>query len=85
MEKRGERKTLAGKVVSDRMDKTVVVSVTRLARHPAYGKYVKRSVKYMAHDGKDECKTGDMVEIVECRPLSKLKRWRVSSVVEKAR
>lgn len=83
--KRGIKKTLTGSVVSDRMDKTAVVSVERLVRHSLYGKYVKRRVKYMAHDAKGECKVGDRVRIVECRPLSRLKRWRVKEVLEKAR
>ena len=84
-EARGGRKTFIGSVVSDRMQKTVVVAVERLTKHPLYGKYIKRRVKYMAHDEKGECKVGDKVMIIETRPLSKRKRWRVMKIVEKAR
>lgn len=84
VKKRGLKKTRIGTVISDKMDKTVVVSVERIVKHPIYGKYVKKQAKYMAHDEKDECKAGDRVKIIEIRPLSKLKRWRVSQVLEKA-
>ena len=77
MENRGIRKTKVGTVVSDRMDKTVVVRVERLVPHPVYKKYVKRRTTYKAHDEKNEYRIGDRVEIVETRPLSKEKRWRV--------
>ncbi len=83
-QKRELRKVRIGTVVSDKMDKTVAVSVERVVKHPIYGKYVKKRVKYMAHDEKGDCKEGDRVEIVETRPLSKLKRWRVSEILEKA-
>lgn len=84
VKKRGLKKARIGTVISDKMDKTVVVSVERIVKHPIYGKYVKKQAKYMAHDEKGECKAGDRVKIIEIRPLSKLKRWRVSQVLEKA-
>jgi small subunit ribosomal protein S17 len=79
-----KRKTQQGAVVSNRMDKSVVVLVERNVRHKLYGKYIRRRVKYMAHDESNECNIGDVVLIEECRPLSRNKRWRVRSVVEKA-
>ena len=82
---RGRRKTRVGTVVSDKMNKTVVVSVERRYAHPLYGKQVTRTKKYHAHDENNESHTGDVVRITETRPLSKLKRWRVSEVVERAR
>ena len=81
---RGQRKTMVGKVVSDKMDKTVVVLVERLQMHPLYGRVVKISKKLMAHDEKGECRIGDVVRLVETRPLSKRKRWRVEGIQEKA-
>ena len=81
---RNMRKTLIGIVVSDKMDKTVVVAVKDSIRHPLYNKIVKRTKKYKAHDEESTCKTGDKVRIMETRPLSKEKRWRVSEVIEKA-
>jgi small subunit ribosomal protein S17 len=81
----GKRKTLVGNVISDKMDKTVIVAIERLKKHPLYGKYIKRRVKYMAHDADNLSKPGDKVVIVETRPLSKFKRWRVKEVLEKAR
>lgn len=83
MEKRGIRKNKVGTVVSDRMDKTVVVRVERLVPHPVYKKYVKRRTTYKAHDEKNEYQMGDKVEIVETRPLSKEKRWRVQRLIER--
>ena len=83
MESRGIRKSKVGMVVSDRMDKTVVVRVERLVPHPVYKKYVKRRTTYKAHDEKDEYRVGDRVEIVETRPVSKGKRWRVSRLIER--
>ncbi|PWB64460.1 MAG: 30S ribosomal protein S17 [Deltaproteobacteria bacterium] len=83
MESRGIRKTKVGTVVSDRMDKTVVVRVERLVPHPVYKKYVKRRTTYKAHDEKNEFRVGDRVEIVETRPLSKEKRWRVGRLIER--
>jgi small subunit ribosomal protein S17 len=78
-------RTLTGRVVSDKMNKTITVLVERRVAHPLYGKVVKRSKKYHAHDEKSECKTGDLVTIEECRPLSKTKNWRVTHLVEKAK
>lgn len=78
------RKTLTGIVVSDRMDKTVVVEVDRLVQHPAYKKYIHRKKKYMVHDEGNQCKIGDKVLIIESRPLSRHKRWRVMKTIEKA-
>jgi small subunit ribosomal protein S17 len=83
MSERGTRKTQVGIVVSDKMDKTVVVKVSHLVRHSEYNKYIKQSVKYKAHDSENSCKIGDKVQIVETRPLSKDKRWRVKEVVER--
>lgn len=83
MESRGIRKTKVGTVVSDRMDKTVVVRVERLVPHPVYKKYVKRRTTYKAHDEKNEYRIGDRVEIVETRPMSKEKRWRVGRLIER--
>lgn len=82
--KRGISKTREGQVVSDKMDKTVVVNVVTHKRHPTYGKYVLHSTRYLAHDERNECNLGDKVRIVETRPLSKRKRWRVQSIVERA-
>jgi len=82
--KRGIRKTRVGVVVSDKMDKTVVVQVDRLVKHPVYKKYVRRRAKYKAHDENNSCQKGDRVVIRESRPLSKTKRWQVSQIVEKA-
>jgi small subunit ribosomal protein S17 len=84
-EVRGRRKTRQGVVVSDKMDKTVVVAVMTLKPHPLYGRTVKRTVKFKAHDESNECAMGDTVEIMECRPLSKEKNWRVVRIVEKAK
>ncbi len=82
---RGHRKLREGVVVSDRMDKTVVVSVERLVQHPKYKKRVRRRAKVKAHDEKNACKIGDRVLIVETRPLSREKRWRVQAILERAR
>lgn len=83
-ELRGHRKTRVGVVVSDKMDKTVVVQIDTLVKHYAYQKYVRRRVKYKAHDERNECKLGDTVLIEECRPLSKEKRWRVKEITGRA-
>ena len=83
MSERGIRKTQVGVVVSDKMDKTVVVQVSRMVKHPVYNKYIKRSVKYKAHDKDNSCKIGDRVVIEETRPLSKDKRWKVKQLMEK--
>jgi len=84
MAERGHRKTEIGIVVSDKMDKTVVVRVERMVQHPKYGKTLRRYTKFYAHDEKNECKVGDKVLIIETRPLSKLKRWRVVKILERA-
>lgn len=76
------KKTVVGVVVSDKMDKTVVIESSRLVKHPVYKKLIKRRAKYRAHDEKNQCKLGDKVLIVESRPLSKLKRWRVREILE---
>jgi small subunit ribosomal protein S17 len=78
------KKKLVGEVVSNKMDKTVVVAVNTLVKHPTVGKYIKRTKKYYAHDENNECNIGDTVEIIESRPLSKLKRWRVLRIVERS-
>jgi small subunit ribosomal protein S17 len=78
-------RALFGRVVSDKMDKTVTVLVERKVKHPVYGKIMTRSNKYHAHDEKNEFHEGDLVEIVECRPISKTKAWRVSRLLEKSR
>ena len=82
---RNLRKTRIGTVVSDKMDKTIVVAIEDRVAHPLYKKIVKRTVKLKAHDEKNECGVGDRVEIMECRPLSKDKNWRLVRVVEKAK
>lgn len=74
-----------GKVVSDKMDKTVVVAILDNVKHPLYGKVIKRTIRLKAHDEKNECNVGDTVSIMETRPLSKDKRWRVVSIIEKAK
>jgi small subunit ribosomal protein S17 len=84
-EERKRRKTLRGRVVSDKMEKSVVVTIERLVKHPLYGKRIKRTTRYTAHDETNDCKEGDLVEIMETRPLSKTKRWRVIRVIERAR
>lgn len=82
---RNLRKTRTGIVTSNKMEKTITVSVERRLRHPLYGKFVKKTVKFMAHDEKNECSIGDTVTIMETRPLSKLKRWRLLEIVEKVK
>ena len=82
---RNSRKTRVGMVVSDKMQKTVVVSIERRVQHPVYGKMVRRTKKLKAHDEQNEAKTGDTVRIMETRPLSKDKRWRVVEIIERAR
>ncbi|RLC28314.1 MAG: 30S ribosomal protein S17 [Deltaproteobacteria bacterium] len=83
MAKRGLRRKLTGTVVSNRMDATAVVLVERLTKHRAYQKYVRRRVKYMAHDPRNICRIGDRVKIIESRPISKRKRWQLLEVLEK--
>lgn len=84
MEKKGQHKTRQGIVVSNKMDKTVVVRVERLTKHPKYNKTIKRAKKFKAHDEQNQCAIGDIVEIMETRPLSKDKRWRVTEIVRRA-
>ena len=78
------RRTIVGRVVSDKMDKTVSVAIERLIKHPVYGKYIRRTTKVLAHDANNECKPGDRVAISECKPISKNKSWAVVDVVERA-
>lgn len=85
MPERSQRKVKTGQVVSDKMNKSIVVSVERRIRHPLYKKYVKKTSRFLAHDENNECGIGDTVKIMETRPLSKLKRWRLLEVVEKAK
>lgn len=82
---RNLRKTRVGKVVSDKMDKTVVVAIVDNVKHPLYKKIIKRTVKLKAHDENNECRIGDRVEVMETRPLSKDKHWRVAKIIEKAK
>ena len=82
---RNERKTRIGRVVSDKMDKTIVVAVVDSVKHPLYNKVVKRTYKLKAHDENNECKVGDRIKVMETRPLSKDKRWRLVSIIEKAK
>jgi small subunit ribosomal protein S17 len=82
---RGKRKSRVGVVVSNSMDKTIVVAVERLVKHGFYKKYIKRTAKFKAHDNNNQCHVGDKVKIVETRPLSKTKRWRLVEIVEKAK
>lgn len=83
--KRNERKTRIGKVVSDKMQKTITVAIEELVQHKLYKKSVKRTIKFLAHDENEEAHVGDRVQIMETRPLSKHKRWRLVSIVEKAK
>lgn len=85
MEERNLRKTRVGRVVSDKMDKTIVVAVEDNVRHPLYNKTVKRTYKLKAHDENNECGVGDRVRVMETRPLSKDKRWRLVEIMEKAK
>src|SRR5215469_4737749 len=85
MAERNLRKTRIGVVSSNKMNKTITVAVERKVKHPIYGKFVKKSTKFHAHDEKNECTVGDIVKIMESRPLSKTKRWRLVEVVEKAK
>jgi len=84
MKERGKRKTLTGVVWSDKMDKTVIVMVNRLVLHPVYKKYIRKRKKMKAHDEKNECRIGDKVLLIETRPLSKQKRWRVKEILARA-
>ena len=85
MSERNLRKTQVGTVVSGKMDKTVVIAIQDHVRHPLYKKIIKRTVKLKAHDEKNECKVGDRVMVMETRPLSKDKRWRVAQIIERAK
>ena len=85
MAERKARRVVAGIVTSNKMDKSVVVAATFKEKHPLYGKFVKKTKKYHAHDEKNECNVGDTVRIMETRPLSKTKRWRVVEIIEKAK
>lgn len=85
MSEKNLRKTLVGKVTSDKMDKTITVAVENNVKHPLYGKIIKRTYKLHAHDEKNECNIGDRVRVMETRPLSKSKRWRLVEIVEKAK
>ncbi len=85
MEQRALRKTRIGTVVSDKMDKTITVTIERKVPHPIYKKYFKKTTKLMAHDEKGECRIGDKVKIMETRPLSAKKRWRLVEIIEKAK
>ena len=80
---RGNRKVRVGEVVSDKMDKTITIEVKRKVKHPVYGKYIFRTTKFMAHDDKNECHEGDTVKVMETRPMSRKKRWRLIEVIEK--
>jgi small subunit ribosomal protein S17 len=85
MEKRNLRKERTGVVVSNKMDKSIVVLIERRFKHPVYGKYVKKSNKFVAHDEKNDCNIGDTVRIMETRPLSKNKNWRLVEIIERAK
>ena len=85
MEERALRKTRVGRVISDKMDKSIVVAIEDHVKHPVYGKIVKRTKKIHAHDENNECGIGDTVEVMETRPLSKTKRWRLVRIIEKAK
>ena len=84
MKKRGMKRQLVGKVVSNKMDKTAVILVERLVKHPLYKKYIRKRAKFAAHDEQNQCQIGDSVLVSESRPLSKRKRWRIVKIVEKA-
>ena len=85
MEARNLRKTRTGVVTSNKMAKTITVAVERKVKHPIYGKFVKKTTKFHAHDDKNECSIGDVVKIMETRPLSKLKRWRLTEIIERVK
>ena len=84
VEKKGSARTLKGKVVSNKMEKTIAVEIERLIKHARYGKYIRRTTKLLAHDEKNECRAGDTVAISECRPLSRHKSWTLVRVIERA-
>jgi small subunit ribosomal protein S17 len=85
VETRNSRKVIIGKVLSNKMEKTIVVSVERKVMHPKYGKFIKMTSKFKAHDEKNECSINDVVKVMETRPLSKDKRWRLVEIIEKAK
>ena len=85
MAEKGNKRTIKGVVISSKMDKTIVVKAERLVKHPVFHKYVRKHVKYKAHDEQNQCKLGDTVVIIESRPLSKEKRWRMLEILEKAK
>jgi small subunit ribosomal protein S17 len=85
MAERGNKRTIKGVVISNKMDKTIVVKAERLVKHPVFQKYVRKHIKYKAHDEQNLCKLGDTVLIIESRPLSKEKRWRMLEILEKAK
>ena len=85
LSRKNRRKTKIGKVIRNKMDKSISVAVEKKVKHPLYKKYYKKTTKFMAHDDKNECGMGDIVKIMECRPLSKKKRWRLVEIVEKAK
>lgn len=85
MEERNKRKVREGLVTSNKMDKTIVISVERRLKHPKYGKFLKRTTKLMAHDEKNDCNIGDKVRVMETRPLSKSKCWRLVEIIERAK
>ena len=84
MKERGHKKNRVGRVLSNKMDKTITLAVERMGKHPFYGRYVRRTTKLMAHDAEQTCKIGDIVRVTEVRPLSKNKRWRLMEVIERA-
>lgn len=85
METRNLRKERIGQVVSNKMERSIVVSVQRRVKHPIYGKFIRKTTKFMVHDDKNECGIGDTVKIMETRPLSKRKRWRLVEIIERAK
>jgi small subunit ribosomal protein S17 len=85
MTERGNKRLITGIVVSDKMEKTIIVRTERLVKHQVFKKYIRRHVKYKAHDERNECKAGDRVLIIESRPISRDKRWRVREILEKAK
>lgn len=84
-EVRNDRKIITGKVVRNKMDKSIVVAIERKVMHPKYGKFVKKTATYMAHDEKNECQVNDIVKLMETRPLSRNKRWRLVEIIERAK
>jgi small subunit ribosomal protein S17 len=84
-EQQPTNRTLQGRVISDRMDKSITVQIERRVKHPLYGKYIRRSTKVHAHDENNECRIGDTVVVEQCRPISKTKKWRLVKVVERAK